>query len=61
MKIYIAYEKGRQRLPIAVANSPAELARLTQRERSTIESVISKWRHGKIKNPQYACVEVDDE
>lgn len=61
MKIYIAYTKDEIRLPIAVANSTTELARLTGRSKSGIESVISKWRMGKVKNPSSACVEVEDE
>lgn len=61
MKIYIAYEKNRERTPVAVADSATELARLTGRPRSSVDSVISKWRKGKIKNPRYACVEVEDE
>lgn len=60
-KIYIAYAKDKARLPIAVADSPGELARITGRSRGGIESVISKFRRGLIQNPGYVCVEVEDE
>lgn len=61
MKIYVAYEKNKMRLPIAVAESPGELAALTGKSRNVIESVISRWRRGDVKNPCYACVEVEDD
>ena len=53
MKIYMAVTKDALSLPLAVADSAAELAEL--------RSLISRGRTGKIKRPGYIVVEVEED
>ncbi len=57
-KIYMAVTKDALSLPLAVADSAAEL-RGVQVE--TIRSLISRGRTGKIKRPGYIVVEVEED
>lgn len=54
--VYMAVTKDKYRLPVAVADSPMELARIMGVSYNTVMSVISKWRHGVVKNARYIAV-----
>jgi len=60
-KLYIAVSKDEYELPIAVADTPTELARMVGVSRKTIYNQLNRSRHGKIKQAIYKAVEVDDE
>ena len=60
-KIYMAVTKDALSLPLAVADSAAELAELRGVQVETIRSVISRGRTGKIKRPGYIVVEVEED
>lgn len=59
-KIYMAVTKDALSLPLAVADSVAELAELRGVKKETIRSLVSRGRTGKIKRPGYIVVEVED-
>lgn len=60
-KIYMAVTKDALSLPLAVADSAAELAELRGVQVETIRSLISRGRTGKIKRPGYIVVEVEED
>ena len=57
-KIYMAVTKDALSLPLAVADSVAELAELRGVKKETIRSLVSRGRTGKIKRPGYIVVDV---
>lgn len=59
MKIYMAVSLDEYQLPTAIADTPSELAELCKVKVNVISSIISHWKHGRIKNPRYICVEVE--
>ena len=64
LKIYMAVTKDALSLPLAVADSAAELAELAELrgvQVETIRSLISRGRTGKIKRPGYIVVEVEED
>lgn len=61
IRIYIRVSKDKYRLPEAVADTPQQLAKICGTSATTIESVVSKWKSGKYKNPRYEVVEVYDD
>lgn len=61
MKIYMAVTKDALSLPLAVADSAAELAELRGVQVETIRSLVSRGRTGKIKRPGYIVVEVEED
>ena len=60
-KIYMAVTKAALSLPLAVADSVAELAELRGVKKETIRSLVSRGRTGKIKRPGYIVVEVEED
>lgn len=61
MKVYIQVTRDKYELPVAVADSPSELARMTGANRNTVNSTLALFRKGKYKNPKYREVEIDDD
>lgn len=61
MKVYIHVTRDKYELPLAIADSPSELARITGANRGTVASTLSLFRSGKYKHPQYQEVEIDDD
>ena len=61
MKIYMAVTKDALSLPLAVADSAAELAERRGVQVETIRSLVSRGRTGKIKRPGYIVVEVEED
>ena len=56
--VWVAYGKDRAKLPIAVADTAAELARLVGTTRNTVESLASKYRKGRIPWSRYQRVKI---
>ena len=52
--------KDKYQLPVAVAESAPELARICGTTKDVVRSQASHYRHGRLKKPSYICVEVDD-
>ena len=59
-KIWIAYDDTPERLPIAIADSPKELARLVGSRSQTISSKACDFHRGRTKNSKYVYVEVKE-
>ena len=60
-RLYMAVTKDRLSLPLAVADSAAELARLRGAKRENILCSISRWKKGTVRCPGYILVEVEDD
>ena len=61
MIVYVAYAREWPYLPIAVADSPGELAALLGIRRNLINSAISRLKRGDVKTSPYHRVEVEEE
>ena len=61
MKLYLRVTKDKYELPVAVADSPRELAKMTGVSRDTILSSLSHVKDGRIRNSIYKMVEVEDD
>ena len=60
-RLYMAVTRDRLSLPLAVAESAAELARLRGAKRENILCSISGWKKGTVRCPGYIVVEVEDD
>lgn len=61
MRVFIKVTRDKYEFPLAIADSPSELARITGDNKATIASTLSHFRHGHYKHPQYQEVEIDEE
>ena len=61
MKLYLRVTKDKYELPVAVADSPRELAKMCGVSRASILSILSHVKAGQIRNSIYKMVEVEDE
>lgn len=59
--VYMQVTPDEYELPVAVANSPKELAEITGFTVNQILGRISQYKSGKIKKRQFVKVEVNDE
>ena len=60
MKVWMRVSLDRFRLPVAVANSAAELAVICGTTENCVKSCASHFKHGRKDNSPYICVEIDD-
>lgn len=58
MKIWMKVSLDKYQLPIAVADSAAELATMCGTTRNVIYSELSRFKKGKTQNCSWRCVEV---
>ena len=61
MKLYLQVTRDKYELPLAIADSPAELARITGAKPATVASTLSHYRHGRYTRTQFVEVEIDEE
>lgn len=61
MILYIMVTRDKYELPLAVADTAAELASMVGVTTNAVLSGISKTRKGKLKKSRYIRVEVDNE
>lgn len=59
MKIYMKLSKDKYRLPVEWAYSVDELAEKSGNSKSTIDSILSKVKHGVKEDQRFIVVEVD--
>lgn len=59
--VWVGYAKEPPHLPIAIASSAKELAQIMGVNTNSVESLWSKFRHGKVKHTRYACVLIEEE
>lgn len=60
-KLWMKVTNDEYELPLAVAESAAELARMTGIKPESLYSIISRERHGKKRTYSYREVDIDDE
>ena len=60
MKVYMEITQDEYQLPLKVAENAYELANMCGVSRSCIYNYISQTNLGRIKNPRYIKVEIDD-
>lgn len=61
MVLYVAVSQDKYELPIAVADSARELARMLGVDKCTVSCHITLAKQGKIKKQKYFKVEVEDD
>lgn len=61
MKLYLLITLDEYELPLAVADTPTELAEMTGYKRSSIKSSISKYEKGLRPNCPFRRIVVEDE
>lgn len=62
MKLYLEVTPDELSLPLAVAESMAELSQITGTNRTTIRTSLFKTKNGLSKGyPRFIVIEVDDE
>lgn len=61
MKLFIYVTNDEYELPLAVADSQAELARMTGKNPMSISHALFHVRHGDYKHSRYQEIEVDDD
>lgn len=54
--VWVAYDNSKARLPVAIAESGAELARIMGVSASAVHSTASKLSHGVLAEPRFARV-----
>lgn len=59
--VYMKVTRDKYELPVAIADTAAELARKTGTSSSAIRSAIYRERHGRTKRSSYKCVEIEEE
>lgn len=59
MKLWLQVTSDKYELPMIVADSPAELAKLAHVEKRTVITLNSKYKNGRRKKPKYISVEVE--
>lgn len=60
MKLYLAITRDKYELPLAVADSPNELARMCGVKPNNVSSAISNWKSGKRRRSCFICVDIED-
>lgn len=61
MKIYMKVTKDEYQLPVAVADSVRELAKMVGVTPEMVHHLLSAHKKGISKSCMYVCVEVDDD
>lgn len=59
MVIYMAISQDKYELPLAVADTVVELAKMLGVSKNTIYSTMSKYKAGERKKPKYIKVKID--
>lgn len=60
MKIWMKLTNDKYQLPLIVADSAVELARLCNTTSNNVVSTNSHYRKGRIINPSYICVTIEE-
>ena len=61
MKVYMEVTQDEYELPLAIADSPAELARMCGVNPNAVSSAISHWKSGKHPRSRFIVVKIDEE
>lgn len=60
MKIWMKVTNDKYQLPLMIADSAAELARMCDTTPNCVVSTNSHYQKGRITYPSYVCVTIDD-
>jgi ribosomal protein L7Ae-like RNA K-turn-binding protein len=60
-KIYMEVTQDEYELPIRIADSRSQLARMCGVSKAAVSVAISHWKNGDVKRSRFVMVEVDDE
>ena len=60
MRIWMKVTTDELALPLAFAESSAELARMCGTTPNSVVSTVSHYNKGRIKYPAYICVDIDE-
>lgn len=58
MKVYMMVTGDKYQLPVYIADTAKELSKICGTSTNTIYSIVSKYKHGKIKYPRFICVKI---
>lgn len=58
--VWVAYSKEYPYLPVAIASSASELAKIIGVNTNAVESLWSKFKHGKVTRTRYARVLIEE-
>ena len=61
MTVWMEITLDEYELPVAVADTSFELARMRGVEKRTVLKYLWKWKNGKLKNCKFRKVEIDDD
>jgi hypothetical protein len=61
MKLYIYVTRDEFELPLAIADTQTELARMVGVSQRTIASTLCKYRKGEYKSTRFREVEIDED
>ena len=61
MVLYLKVTNDKYELPLAVATSAEELARMTGANANTIRAAVCHYEKGRVKNSVYKRVRIEDE
>lgn len=60
-KVYMAVSEDEYELPELVADSANELAKAMGVTRNTVDSQVSRRKHGIVQRSKYVAVEIEDD
>ena len=60
MRYYLEVTKDEYELPICVAESVKELAKMTGADPRVIHSTVWHWKKGDLKHPRFVCTEGEE-
>lgn len=61
MKVYMQVTRDKYQLPVAVDDSPKELAELCGCSANAVSSALSRLKSGQLRRPRFVCVEINDD
>lgn len=60
-RVWIKVTKDELRLPVAMADTAAELARICGTTTNVVISSVSHARRGDLKSSSYECIEIEED
>ena len=58
--VWMMISKDKYELPIAVADTASELAKIVGKTKNHIQSEVSHYEHGRLKRPRFVRVRLED-
>ncbi len=61
MKVYMEVTQDEYELPLAIADSPTELARICGTSSTNVRSAVCRWKSGEHVRSRFIVVEIDED